>query len=61
MWAVSTLPGGSLAMAMWPCSHDQARAFVDNVGNVPTIFFSLPNVGVGVPYIITYIYLTEFK
>ena len=38
MWAVSTRPGGSLAMTMWPCGHDHARAFVDNVDNVPTHF-----------------------
>jgi hypothetical protein len=41
MWAVSTRPAGSLAMTMWPCGHDHARAFVDNVDNVVTCFKSL--------------------
>lgn len=41
MWAVSTQPARSLAMTMWPCGHDHARAFVDNVDNVPTCFKSL--------------------
>ena len=38
MWAVSTRPGGSLAGVMWPCGHNHARAFVDNVDNVVTRF-----------------------
>ena len=41
MWAVSTQPASSLAMTMWPCGHDHARAFVDNVDNVVTCFKSL--------------------
>ena len=46
MWAVSTQPARSLAMTMWPCGHDHARTFVDNVDNVDTTFQSLAKRGV---------------
>ena len=45
VWTMSTRVARSLAMTMWPCGHDHARAFVDNVDNVDTTFQSLAKWG----------------
>jgi len=47
MWAVSTQPARLLAGAMRHACARHAWTFVDNVGNVPTIFFLVLNVGAG--------------